>query len=336
VETVVPDASRWTWEAGAPVATEHLGRPCVALQDTTGVFADAAFEDGVVEVELAVGPERGFHGVVWRAEDDQSLEAFYVRPHQVGNPDAVQYTPFFHGVGGFQLYHGPGYWAPVEFPLDEWFTIRVVFGGARAEVYVADLEKPALAIGELKRAPAAGKVGVLTGVAPVHVARLSYAAEAPAFRVTPPESAPPVAGIVAEWSVSDPFDEQLLTNALPDELLAGRTWTTLTSDPSGLVDLARLAGNRDGANTVLARTTVTSPRVRTAELAFGFSDRVAVYLNGQLHYRGDDAYRSRDYRFLGSIGWFDRLYLPLTEGENDLILAVSEDFGGWGLQAKLA
>ena len=102
------------------------------------------------------------------------------------------------------------------------------------------------------------------------------------------------------------------------------------------MDLARLAGNRDSANTVLARTTLRSPSERTAELAFGFSDRVAVYLNGRLLYQGDDAYQSRDYRFLGSIGWFDRLYLPLAEGENDLILAVSEDFGGWGLQAKLS
>jgi len=42
----------------------------------------------------------------------------------------------------------------------------------------------------------------------------------------------------------------------------------------------------------------------------------------------DDTYRSRDYRFLGSIGYFDTLHLPLVEGENDLVVAVSEDLGG--------
>ena len=36
-----------------------------------------------------------------------------------------------------------------------------------------------------------------------------------------------------------------------------------------------------------------------------------VYLNGVALYRGDDTYRSRDYRFLGSIGWHDTVYLPL-------------------------
>ncbi|HEY8238784.1 MAG TPA: hypothetical protein VIF63_05055, partial [Candidatus Limnocylindrales bacterium] len=51
--------------------------------------------------------------------------------------------------------------------------------------------------------------------------------------------------------------------------------------------------------------------------------------------RGDDTYRSRDYRFLGSIGWYDTVYLPLHEGENDLAIAVSEDLGGWGIQARL-
>jgi hypothetical protein len=55
-----------------------------------------------------------------------------------------------------------------------------------------------------------------------------------------------------------------------------------------------------------------------------------------LLFRGDDSYRTRDYRFLGSIGWFDTVYLPLDEGENELLIAVSEDFGGWGVQARLA
>ncbi len=69
-------------------------------------------------------------------------------------------------------------------------------------------------------------------------------------------------------------------------------------------------------------------------MELGFSDRAVVYLNGQALYRGDDTYRSRDYRFLGSIGYWDALYLPLTRGENELVVAVSEDFGGWGVQAR--
>ena len=71
-------------------------------------------------------------------------------------------------------------------------------------------------------------------------------------------------------------------------------------------------------------------------LELGFSDRAVVFLNGRALYRGDDTYRSRDYRFLGSIGYYDTLFLPLVAGANDLVVAVSEDFGGWGVQARLA
>ena len=69
-------------------------------------------------------------------------------------------------------------------------------------------------------------------------------------------------------------------------------------------------------------------------LEIGFSDRVVVYLNGRALFRGNDTYRSRDYRFLGSIGFWDALFLPLLEGDNELVVAVSETFGGWGVQAR--
>ena len=108
------------------------------------------------------------------------------------------------------------------------------------------------------------------------------------------------------------------------------------SEPSGLADLARINGLRDGRNTVYARASIQADRARTKRLDFGFSDRAIVYLNGEPLYCGDDTYRSRDYRFLGSIGYYDSVYLPLREGENDLAVAVSEDFGGWGVQARFA
>jgi len=67
------------------------------------------------------------------------------------------------------------------------------------------------------------------------------------------------------------------------------------------------------------------------DLAEGVQDRQGFL---RLLYRGNDTVRSRDYRFLGSIGYFDALYLPLQKGENEILMAVSEDTGGWGLQAK--
>ena len=60
----------------------------------------------------------------------------------MGNPDAVQYTPVCNDVSAWQLYHGPGFWAPLAFPLDEWFTIRVAFRRRAGEVFVGDADAP--------------------------------------------------------------------------------------------------------------------------------------------------------------------------------------------------
>ena len=71
------------------------------------------------------------------------------------------------------------------------------------------------------------------------------------------------------------------------------------------------------------------------EMSFGFSDRVRVYLNGRLLYAGNDGYTTRDYRFLGSVGLFDTVALPLQKGDNELAFAVSENFGGWAVVAAI-
>jgi hypothetical protein len=52
-------------------------------------------------------------------------------------------------------------------------------------------------------------------------------------------------------------------------------------------------------------------------------------------YSGHNKFRSRDYRYLGTMGYFDAVHLELKKGENEIIFAVSENFGGWGLKAKL-
>ena len=62
---------------------------------------------------------------------------------------------------------------------------------------------------------------------------------------------------------------------------------------------------------MIGRLTIHSEQERVVKTSFGYSDRVNVYLNGQLLYGGDNTYRTRDYRYLGTIGLFDELWLPL-------------------------
>ena len=336
-ESVPFDSGRWSWGESDPASTDYLGRACVRVEGFAPVLSDVELEDGSIEVDLAVGPERGFHGVVWRAQDTENYESFFVRPHQVGNPDAIQYTPVRNDISSWQLYHGPGFWAPISFPLDEWFRIRVVFAGRGAEVYVADLDEPALEIGELKMPARAGLVGLLVGGPAIHVADFRYEAGPVAFRNAEPAAPARLDGVVTDWEVSDAFEEERIAGSLvlDSDLVEAREWTAIVGEPTGLVDLSRVNGVRGDRNTVLARTTIRSDTAQSKLLRFGFSDRAVVFLNGRALYRGNDTYRSRDYRFLGSIGYHDSLYLLLNQGVNDLVLAVSEDFGGWGVQARL-
>ncbi len=282
-------------------------------------------EDGVIEVDLSIAGGRSFHGVVWRVRD-RDYESFFVRPHQNGNPDAIQYTPVCNGMAAWQLHHGDGFWNAVRFPVGEWFTIRVEFEGPAAAV---SLGGERVLHTRLRQPVRAGAFGLVVGGDSLRVTELRFAEEAAVPGVA---AAPADLDVVAVWDVSEPFPE----GDVPETLGLGElTWTTLDAEPSGLTNLSRAHAIRGEANTVYVRTTIDSDRARCQPLELGFSDRAVVFLNGERIYRGDDTYRSRDYRFLGSIGWFDTLYLPLIAGGNELVVAVSEDFGGWGIQARL-
>lgn len=333
------DSPAWSWRPADASIEEFRGRRCLAFAPTVdllGSVAGVELTDGVIEIDLAVTRERAFHGVAWRVRDDDNYESFYVRPHQVGNDDAIQYNPVFNAIASWQLHHGPGFWAPIAFPIGDWFTVRLVFAGSRLEAFVGDLARPALE-SELRMPVAAGRVAIQIGGPGLRVARFAYGATPPPFVGAGPLPNPPVAGIVPEWDVSDAFPEPETAAAeLAPGTLDGLRWTRLVAEPSGLANLARATGITGERNTVYARATITSTRAHVKALAIGFSDRAVVYLNGRALYRGDDTYRSRDYRFLGSIGWYDTVYLPLVEGDNDLVVAVSESFGGWGLQGRFA
>ena len=327
VDPLEPDA--WEWGGVERAEAELAGRAAVRLSGA-GVLArphDVTLKDGVLEADLAVTAERSFHGIAWRIADESNYESFFVRPHQVGNPDAIQYTPVFNGLSAWQLYHGDGFWHPARFPVGEWFTVRVEFAG----------QPRARARRRLCRAP------VHRGYA-TRRSRAAWASSSAATTCCSERSA----GRPRRLCSRHRRRSRVGTGSFP----AGRcrrrspsaTWprrstprTTgrrSTREPAGLADLARVNAVRDGADTVLARVVVHADRARHVPLELGFSDRAFVHLNGMPLYRGDDSYRSRDYRFLGSIGWFDTVYLPLQAGQNDLVLAVSESFGGWGVQAR--
>src|SRR5215212_5740069 len=133
-ETVPFDSGRWEIQATESRVINHLGRSSLYLKGGVAAVKDSKFTDGVIEFDIAFTGERGFMGAVWRMQDFENYEEFYLRPHQSGNPDANQYQPVFNNVAAWQLYYGESYSAPTRYDNNQWTRVRVVVSGRRAEI----------------------------------------------------------------------------------------------------------------------------------------------------------------------------------------------------------
>lgn len=345
VTQVIPfDSDKWEISDKKAQIIDYLGQKSLLLNGGAAIVKDSNFTNGIIEYDIAFDSTRNFSGVAWRWQDAKNYENFFMRAHKSGMTDANQYTPIFNGQSSWQLYHGEGYNAPVDYVFNEWMHVKLVVSGDVAEVYIRNMEKPALVINDLKHEIKAGKLGLtVLGFKgknkPTYFSNFSYTEiDKPTLTATSTSPKNPLVGTIMSWSVSDTFDEKSLDGKilLNQEDKKKRNWKNLDSESTGLANIARIQGNEKGKNCVFARIILASDKEQTKLLQFGFSDKVKVYLNDQLIYRGNNTYRTRDYRFLGTIGLFDGLYLPLKKGENEITFAVSELFGGWGLMGKFS
>jgi len=330
---------RWEIKAKEAVQETFDNKACLKLTDGSAILKDANFTNGIVEFDMAVAKDRYFPGFGFRMQDPENTEEFYVRPHQSGNPDAIQYYPEYFGGGGWQLYYGDGFNNPHAIPFDRWFHVKFLIKDTMAEVYLDNEAQPALFIKRLYRPVAAGMLALENPwPVPARYANFTYTATNDITLQNKPKPAPPLpAGVFTSWQVSTPFDESTLAGKtmLNDVNTPALNWRTFTVDERGLADLGMLAAPKQGANTMLAKITIHSDKAAIKKLSFGFSDRVKVFCNGKLLYAGADVFLSRDYRFLGTVGLFDAVYIDLKKGDNEVVFAVSEDFGGWGVGAMI-
>ena len=341
------DTSAWDIKAAAARVESYRGRSALLLKDGAAWLKGSRFADGTIEFDIAFGDALGFPGIAFRATTRHDFELFYLRQQLSGQPHATQYTPVLHDLYAWQIYAGPAWEATARWTYDRWMHVKLVVSGSRAELYV-DGDTAVQVIPRLVGPEGAGEVGFVVQPGTVHLANVVVRAadlagpvtRAPAARDSTP--APPPT-IVRSWRVSTPFPESLLVHgtvldALPGpaaEAAGGGTWSVLAVEERGIANLARLAGIAEGRNTVVAAVTLTADHATTVRLRFGFSDRVHVYLNGRLLYAGNDGFGTHDPDFLGIVGLFDELALPLRKGPNELWFAVSETFGGWAITADL-
>ncbi len=333
------DTVHWNINAKSYVLETFKGEESIYLQGGSMTLKDSDFLNGTIEYDIFLKEAPAFPGVNFRSNGSDS-EKFYLRPHQSGNPDANQAIPVTKGISPWQLYFGTKYSFPYPYIFDDWTHVKIVVEGGRAQVYLDHAEDPNLSW-QLFHEPKAGKV-VLNGgnSQALHIANIRVLKDQGSIRDFKPVERKPIEGLISQWELSDKFEEKLLDDPINlKALIDARTWDKKVSVEEGTAaNISRQVQLRDDTpgNTVFAKVTFSSNTDRTALFEFGYSDRVVVILNGEPIYRGTNGFRTRDYRYLGTVGLFDAVYLNLKKGENTLLMAVSENFGGWLVTGKFS
>lgn len=324
------------WDLSGAKVVDHLGRRALM---GTAILKDAELEDGTIECDIAMkAAARSYPGILFRFRSEGEYERVYLRPHR--SPlydDAVQYVAAFNGVDSWQLYNGPGFSAAAAIPTDRWVRMRIEVLGTQARVFLDGAPQPALVVGDLKHGRTGGRLGLTTvadGTA--FFSNFSFRRGGPlSFPPAPLVHRPP--GCVEDWEISAPLKRRLLDfDSYPDlEALGAAPWTKAAAERNGVLDISRTHG-RKGAEpeAVLVRASLQAAKDGPKKFWLGYSDEASLFLNGRLVYYGNGAYRSRDTSFLGILGPFDAVSLPLRRGANEVLLIVGEASGGWGVHLR--
>ncbi len=308
----------------------------------TAILKDVEFRNGIIEYDINVTGGRSYPGIIFRIQPGAqgNYENIYIRPHRSGlYPDAVQYTAAFNGIAEWQLCHGDGYTALAAFPENEWFHVKIEVKRTQARVFLEASDNPALVIHDLKHGDLSGGVALS---APAN--KTAYFSN---FRIThtdelefdaPPEKSAPE-GIITHWEISKAFPvSQIRKDNYPSFFMSFNAgWESIPVEPSGILNIGRHRKRikPPEADCVLVRSSIYSETKRNVKLSLGYSDEVDLFLNSRKIFSANSSYQSRDRSFVGVIGFNDHLILPLEKGNNEILMYITERFGGWGVMAKL-
>lgn len=355
-QTIPFDDKRWHIQSRGHVIEPYQGYQSIYLQGGEAELRSERFLNGTIEFDVWLTPRQSFTGFFFRRTSPGNHEEIYFRSHQSGNPDAFQYTPVFNNDPAWQLYHDAhdgindgfiswkprgksmGYNGVLKYSFDKWMHVKLVVNGRQAELFLNGSEQPAAFISQLEQANTAGTIGISAsgGAAWYANFKVTHSA-APEIKTKEINTVATPPGTITKWEASNAFREDEVKNmlVLDNKLLGRLAWIPISVESSGLINLARISAVSDSTNTVFARFNISAEKDQVKKLEIGYSDRIRVYCNGEILYSGNTGFRSRDYRYLGTIGYFDAVYLPLKEGMNTITVAVSENFGGWGVMAKM-
>lgn len=333
------DKAHWNLEGDDATPTKFLGREAVRLHRGTATLKDTDFSTGSVEFDVSFQREQEFAGLFFRAHDADA-DYFYLRPHQSGHPDSNQYIPLLDHDDTWQIYSGPEYQSNETYIFGGWNHIRLEIYPTSADVSIngaLSLRIPKLqgkfTHGELALAGLSGRATTATQIFFSNFRYRAFPNEAPSDMPKLSSFAPP--GLVAHWKVWPTMTESEARAMATRPYASLSGGTNLDVEHNGIANIGRLDSLKEnGDGTTLAAFTVRSDSDQVKMLKVGFSDKVTVFVNGSPVYIGDNSQYLRDPRFLGIVGLFDTIAVPLHRGENAIVLMVTEHGGGWAAEAQ--
>jgi hypothetical protein len=311
------------------------------LNSGNAVLKDVTFSDGTIEFDVnTIG--RGMPGIAFRQKDEGNFELVYLRP----DPNCpafracIQYAPQTHGVLLWDLF--PQYQNRAPLRENGWNHIRMVVSGRRMNVFVNDVTSPTLEVGRLEGDAMKGGLQLL---GPGTFANMVITSDA-VDDLSPEPARDPLAGdgrLVRDWHLSAfsalPNSREPMYNEMPD---ASKEWKTISTERNGLVNLSREYGRPlPEPNRAVAwlKANVTSDRKQTKKVDIGWTREVWVFVNGKLVYADKNLFEQEgarkfpDARCSLENGSFT---LPLEPGDNEVAVALANNFFGWGLMLRLA
>ncbi|WP_210490101.1 family 16 glycoside hydrolase [Rufibacter aurantiacus] len=336
-------SSDWQLPSGNAGMTHFNGQESLYIQKGMALLGEEQLQNGVLEVDIADDDARGFAGLVFHHDGEGTYEEIYVRLHKAGQPDALQYAPVYHQSNSWALY--PEHQATATFASGEWTHLKVVIQGSTAAVYLNHADQPSLTVSDLK---IKNQPKTRIGLKALDGAYFSNFRFSPLPQVSAPleTKTPDAPAAIMHWQVSQALaipQHHPSLFVLPDR--KALTWENLPTEASGLLNIAAHRQKTSAEpmtetpeSYVWVKLDLNSDRPQLRQFFFEYSNKAQVFLNGQPLFYGDNSFRAKGLLFRGDIDktlQTNSLFLPLRQGNNTLLIALSSEANGWGLMGRL-
>ena len=340
--TITMTADQWQAKENAEFL-QQLGfyHGLMRLNSGDAVLKGISFSDGTIEFDVnTIG--RGAPGIAFRQQDENNFELLYLRPDPAcpAFKACIQYAPQTHGVLLWDLF--PQYQTRAPLRENGWNHIKMVISGRRMNIFVNDAPSPTLEVGRLEGDTMKGGLR-LQG--PGTFANMVITPDA-VDGLSPEPASDPLdgdSGLVRNWHLSTfsalPNGKEPMYNEI---LGASQEWKTISTERNGLVNISRVYGKPlPEPNRAVAwlKTTITSDRKQTKKVDIGWTRDLWVFVNGNLVYADKNLFESEEERKVpdGRCSLENGSFmLPLDAGENEVAVAIANNFFGWGLKLRVA